>query len=229
MKRCVVVEHIDFEPLAAYRAPIASAGYAIESVAAAQLTGFDWSAPDLLVLMGGPMSVHDAGSCPWMPPEIEGVALRCAADLPTLGVCLGGQVMARAMDAAVTDSPTREIGFAPLTLTSAGCASPLRHFADTPVLHWHGETFAIPPGATHLAATDACTNQAFSRGNLLGLQFHGEIGEPAQVEVWLDRGRDYVAGAGVEPDRVRADTALLGAGAVTAGSAAIEEWLATLG
>ncbi|WP_109806985.1 glutamine amidotransferase-related protein [Sphingosinithalassobacter portus] len=229
MKRCVVVEHIDFEPLAAYRAPIDQAGYAIESVAAAALTGFDWSAPDLLVLMGGPMSVHDGDSCPWMPPEIEGVARRCAADLPTLGICLGGQVMARAMGAEVTASPVREIGFAPLTLTPAGQASALRHFADTSVLHWHGETFAIPPGATHLAASQGCANQAFSRGNLLGLQFHGEIGELAQVEIWLDRGRDYVAGAGVDPDGVRADMARLGAGAVAAGSAAIAEWLTALG
>ena len=119
---------------------------------------------------------------------------RIAAGLPTLGICLGAQLIARALGARVYPSGHTEIGWTPLALTDAGRASPVRHLdgAHTSMLHWHGDTFDLPDNATRLASTPACENQAFAWGNhVLGLQCHPEI-RTDRFEPWLigNAGRD---------------------------------------
>jgi GMP synthase (glutamine-hydrolysing) len=103
-----------------------------------------------------------------------------------MGICLGAQLIARAAGARVYPSGVKEIGFAPITLTEAGCDSCLAAFADDPLtLHWHGDTFDLPEGATLLASTPGCRNQAFSLGpTVIGFQFHPEAGGPG-FERWL--------------------------------------------
>lgn len=107
-------------------------------------------------------------------------------DLPVLGVCLGGQLIAKALGAPVTRSPVQEIGWYNMRLTAAGVRSPF--FKDLPgefpVFHWHSDTFALPSGASHLAATADCANQVFSFGQrVLALQFHLEI-TPEIIKAW---------------------------------------------
>ena len=138
------------------------------------------------------------------------------------------QVIAAAMGAEVRPGPVKEVGFGPVTLRDP-LGSPLRHVAEVPVLHWHGDTFDLPDNVELLASSAAYPNQAFRRGKaLLALQFHAEMGEDERFEAWLENGADYVIEAGTSQDRLRADHDRLGSGAVAAGRAMISEWLAGL-
>lgn len=133
---------------------------------------------DLLVVMGGPMNIYEYHAYPWLAPEKAFIARTARAGRAVLGICLGAQLLADVLGGPVTRAPQREIGWWPVEITSAGRAVPV--FADFPdglsVLHWHGDTFAIPPGAIHVASSQACPHQAFALadGRLVGLQFHLE-------------------------------------------------------
>ena len=117
--------------------------------------------------------------------ELALVKQRLAQRRPTLGVCLGAQVIAQALGADVISLGVKEIGFAPLTTLAAQDDSPLAPLADTPVLHWHGDMFTIPEGARCLAGTAVCPHQAFDyQGFALGLQFHLEA-DHRDIERWL--------------------------------------------
>ena len=227
MKSALIVRHVPYEGVAAYREPIEAAGYAIDRVDVADpaFATIDFTAPDLLVLMGGPMGVYEREAHPWIDREVAGLARRIAAGAPTLGVCLGAQMIAAALGARVHPGPAAEIGFHPLALHPAAAASPLRHLDGVPVLHWHGDTFERPEAVELLASTPAYAHQGFRRGpNLLALQFHAEMGLDPRFEAWLE--------ALACPDRIaalRADLARLGAAAAAAGQAMIAEWLAGLG
>lgn len=231
MKRALVVRHTDYEGIAGFADPVEAAGYAIERIDIA-CPGFataDFLAPDLLILMGGPMGVYERAAHPWIAGELARLGARLAADRPTLGVCLGAQMIAAALGARVYPGPVKEVGFGALALTDAGRAGPLRHLADVPVLHWHGDSFDLPEGTTLLASTPRYANQAFARGaRLLGLQCHPEMGEDLRFERWLGDAA-YVAQGGTTVDQLRADYAAKGPAAVAAGRATIAQWLAGLG
>ncbi|QDZ07783.1 glutamine amidotransferase [Sphingomonas panacisoli] len=230
MKRALVIRHVDHEGIAGYREPIEAAGYDIHRVAAhhAGCAKLDILSPDLVVVMGGPMGVYDIDHYPWLNDEIAVLRRRLAADRPILGVCLGGQLIAAALGAQVRKGPAREIGFAPLALTEAGSASPLRHLAATEMLHWHGDGFDVPDGADLLATTPLYA-QAFARGrNVLALQFHAEMGEDERFEHWLVNDAGDIAEVGETPDALRAAHDAKGPAAVAAGRAMITEWLAGL-
>ena len=230
MKRALVIRHVVHEGLAGYRAPIERAGYEIQRVAACQtdFAALDLVSPDLLVVMGGPMGVYDTDAHPWISDEIAAIAARLAADRPTLGVCLGSQMLAAALGARVYAGPVREVGFAPIALSETALESPLRHVADIDVLHWHGDTFDLPEGTELLASTPAYPNQAFRRGDrLLALQFHAEMGEDPRFHDWM-ADEAYIRGAGVDPAALQDDHDRLGPPAVRAGERMIADWLAAL-
>lgn len=229
MKRALIVRHVPYEGVAGFRAPIEAAGYAIDRVDVDALDAADLMGPDLLVLMGGPMGVYETAAHPWLAGEIARVAERLAAGRPTLGICLGSQLIAAALGARVFAGAVKEVGFAPVAIGAAGLASPLRHLAGVPVLHWHGDTFDLPVGVELLAATPAYPHQAFRRGRtLLALQFHAEMGEDPRLGQWLDGSADDLAAAGTTAAAVRADEARLGPAAVRAGRTMLTEWLAAL-
>ena len=229
MKRALVIRHVDHEGIAGYREPIEAAGYLIERVAAHH-TGcakLDILAPDLVVVMGGPMGVYETDRYPWIHDEIEVLRRRLAADRPTLGVCLGSQLIAAALGAGVRKGPVREIGFAPVALTDTGKAGPLRHLDGTDMLHWHGDTFDVPPGCD-LLATSRHYAQAFARGRMLALQFHAEMGEDARFDQWLVNDAADIAAVGETPEGLRDAHDRLGPSAVRAGQAMIADWLTNL-
>ena len=230
MKRALIVRHTPFEGAAGFRQPIEQAGYDFHriNVSDPEFVSFDWLDPDLLVVMGGPMGVYEREAHPWIDGEITGLALRIAADRPTVGVCLGSQLIAAALGSKVYPGPVKEVGFAPIALTDAGQASPLRHLADVPLLHWHGDTFDLPPGARRLAETGNYANQAFQIGDsLLALQFHPEMGEDPRFDEWLED-EDYIRAAGTDPATLRAHHDEHGPTAVAAGRAMLTEWLSQL-
>jgi GMP synthase (glutamine-hydrolysing) len=230
MKRALVIRHVDHEGIAGYREPIEAAGYEVERVAAHQ-TGcgaLDILAPDLVIVMGGPMGVYDTAQFPWLTGEIAAVRRRIAASRPILGVCLGSQIIAAALGAEVRKGPVREIGFGPVELTVAGQSSPLRHLHGIDMLHWHGDTFEVPDGCT-LLATTAPYAQAFARGaELLALQFHAEMGEDPRFEQWLINDAADIVEVGETPESLRNSHDRLGPSAVRAGQAMIAEWLTGL-
>lgn len=227
-KRALIVRHVPFEGIAGFRAPIEAAGYSLDriDVTDPEFAGADFNAPDLLILMGGPMGVYERAAHPWIDCEIDRLAQRVDRGLPTLGVCLGAQMIAAAMGADVHAGPVKEVGFAPVDLHDAAAETPLRHVADVPVLHWHGDTFPLPAGVELLASTAAYRHQAFRRGpEILALQFHAEMGEDPRFDHWLDGSDDYVGQAGLTIPQLRAQHDRHGRDAVAAGRAMIAEWL----
>ena len=230
MKRALIVRHTPFEGAAGFRLPIEQAGYDFHriNVSDPEFPAFDWLDPDLVVVMGGPMGVYEREAHPWIDGEIIGLALRIAAGRPTLGVCMGSQLIAAALGSRVYPGPVKEVGFAPIALTGAGQKSPLRHLDGVSLLHWHGDTFDLPPGAERLAETADYSNQGFRMGDsLLAIQFHPEMGEDPRFAEWLEDA-DYIRAAGTDAATLRADHDRLGPIAVAAGRAMLAEWLAQL-
>ncbi len=135
---------------------------------------------DLVVILGGPIGVYETDAYPFLEPEIAAVGRRIKAGGPTLGICLGAQIIAAALGARVYPGGAKEIGWAPVELTAAGRRSVLGETEGMPVLHWHGDTFDLPGGAELLASTSLYQNQAFSfphapaTAHVLALQFHLE-------------------------------------------------------
>lgn len=131
---------------------------------------------DLLVIMGGPMSVHDEADYEWLRPEKALVAECLKQKKFVLGVCLGSQLLAEVLGTTVYRNRVKEIGWFPIQLQSgaSGLFSNSGLPATLDVLHWHGETYNLPPGCTHLAKSEGCAVQAFEHPNALGLQFHLE-------------------------------------------------------
>lgn len=130
-----------------------------------------------LVVLGGPMGVGDTEQHPYLADEIDLLAAAAAAGKPILGVCLGAQLLACALGGEVGPSGATEVGLGSVALTAAGeCDGILGPSGRLiPVLHWHADTFTVPPGAELLASSDRCVNQAFRLGRAYGLQFHVEL------------------------------------------------------
>lgn len=150
-----------------------------------------------LVFMGGPMSVND--DLPWIPPVLAFIRNAVVRDIPVLGHCLGGQLMSKALGGAVTRNPVKEIGWGKATVSGNDTAR--TWFGDTPsfdAFHWHGETFSLPQGATHLLSSAYCANQAFALGKHLALQCHVEMtGE--MIKSWCEVGADEITSASGSP------------------------------
>ena len=232
MKVGLIIRHTPYEGIAGFREPVEAAGYVLDRIDVADpaFGAVDFVAPDLLVLMGGPMGVYETDAHPWIIGEIDGLKRRLAAERPTLAVCLGAQMVAAALGSKVYPGPVQEIGFAPVTLDAVAGETSLRHVAGVPVLHWHGDTFDLPPGVERVASTARYRNQGFRRGEwLLALQFHAEMGGDPRFEDWLHGSAADVVSAGLDAAALRADYARLGPAAVAAGHAMIAEWLEELG
>jgi GMP synthase (glutamine-hydrolysing) len=229
VKTALIVRHVPREGAAGFLQPIEAAGYEIVRVDVVDpaFAEADLISPDLLIMMGGPMGVYEQDRHPWIALQLEKLAARLAQDRPTLGVCLGSQMIAAALGAPVYPGETMELGFAPVAIHPAGRASPVRHVEDVPVLHWHSDTFDLPEGVELLASTSAYAHQAFRRGpNLLALQFHAEMGEDPRFEDWLTHFWADLDSCAQCPHALRDDHAEHGPAAVAAGRAMIGEWLA---
>ncbi len=180
-----------------------------EEAAFPSMDGFD-----LLIIMGGPMGVHDEEKYAWLGAEKQFIKEAVQGGKPVVGICLGAQLLAHSLGAAVRKNRFKEIGFFQVALTPIGWNSPI--FKGLPgtfdAFHWHGDTFEIPAEGYHIASSEACPNQAFVYDDrVVGLQFHIESTRQSiealvkncgdelreedhyiqKPEVILDEGRDF--------------------------------------
>ncbi len=194
MPRILVFQHVPFEPLGSLDQTIRSAGIRIRYV------NFDRhpaQQPDPgryhgLVVLGGPMAADQVEQYPHLDYECD--AIRSAIDrgLPVLGICLGAQLIARALGGETHGGAAPEYGWVDIRPTQAGRDDPLiGHFrSPEAIFQWHGDTFTLPTGAVHLAESDTCALQAFRVGErVYGFQFHLEA-DRALIERWLAERRE---------------------------------------
>ena len=151
-----------------------------------------------LVFMGGPMSVND--ELPWIAPALALIRDAAASNVPVLGHCLGGQLMAKALGGTVSRNAVKEIGWGEVTLEAS--AEARRWFGHAGAafqsFHWHGETFTLPPGAQRLLSSAHCANQAFSLGHSLAMQCHIEM-TPEMIASWCASGAREIARSADSP------------------------------
>lgn len=159
--------------------------YRVLRVDRGELAGVDLDRPKAVAIMGGAMSVNDP--LPWLAAEIEAIRHFLQRDIPIIGHCLGGQLLAKALGAEVQAMAFQEVGWQRLQQTSHPADSPwFSHLpAEFELFQWHGDTFDLPPGAQHLLSNSWCQNQAFAWGDkVLALQSHPEMTADL-VDLWL--------------------------------------------
>ncbi len=234
MKKTLAIRHVHFEDCGTLGDVLLERGFEIEYVEAGlnSLSGLDAVTPDLLIGLGGPISVYESDLYPFINDELDLFRRRIAAKKPVIGICLGAQMLAHALGAKVYPGKAKEIGWKPLGLTTEGEKSPVSHLAasNTSMLHWHGDTFDLPEGATLLASTDITKNQIYSYGDfLLAFQCHPEL-KRANIESWLIGHASEIATSKVTTvNTIRNDTARYGNALETSGRKCFEEWLAGAG
>ncbi|MFW7414517.1 glutamine amidotransferase [Demequina sp. SO4-18] len=224
--RCAVIRFVAFEDLGVWEPEIAAHGYAVRYLD----VGVDDLAPaadaDLTVVLGAPIDAGGATRYPVLSEVHDLVVSRLREGRPTVGVCLGAQIMALALGGAV-ERGEREVGFAPVSLAEAAHASPLRHLDGVPTLHWHRDIVTLPEGATSLASTDTTAHQAFSYGKSLAVQFHPEA-DPEAIERWLIGHSGDLESWGIDPRDLRAAALEHGDAAAVAGVLMIREYMRSL-
>jgi GMP synthase (glutamine-hydrolysing) len=222
MRRILVFQHVPHEPLGVLHAMLKRAGFRIRYVnfcrdphACPGLEGYQG-----LIVLGGPMSANDDERFAHLATETEIIREAIARDMPVLGICLGAQLMARALGARIHRNPVKEIGWYTVEPTTAGREDPLLAAFAGPqrIFQWHGDTFDLPTGAVHLARSADCEHQAFRYGHkAYALQFHLEVDEPL-IRRWLTvptHRRELAALKGqICPERIRAETPELIAGSL---------------
>lgn len=189
MKNILAIRHVAFEHLGTLEPFFNRMGFNLHYIEAGitNLATVEVSAPDLLVVLGGPIGAYETDKYPWLQDELHLIERRLKLQRPLLGICLGAQLIAQALGSRVYPNLHKEIGWKPLQLTLEGKESFLAALGECnyQVLHWHGDTFELPTGAKLLASTAITENQAFIYDtNTVGLQFHLEI-KVAEIEQWL--------------------------------------------
>jgi GMP synthase (glutamine-hydrolysing) len=214
MRKLLVFQHVGHEILGTLNPLLKRAGFRIRYVnfgrhpdAQPSLDGYHG-----LVVLGGPMSVYEDHWFPHLTTEMKLIEDAMQRNLPVLGICLGAQLIAKTLGADVYRNKQKEIGWYDLYITPEAHESILISLSPTEkVFQWHGDTFDIPAGAVHLAASPLCVNQAFRYGErVYGLQFHLEVDE-AMILRWLNvpENRHEIAKLhnGKDPDQIHGATA----------------------
>jgi GMP synthase-like glutamine amidotransferase len=213
--RFYCLQHVAFETPGLLTGVVRKKGYSLRTIALFDNEPLPSTADfDGLIIMGGPMSIHDEDIYPWLRAEKTLIAAAIREGKKVLGICLGAQLIAAVLGARVYPNPQKEIGFWPVRWTeAAGKGRPEEIF-----FHWHGETFDLPAGAVLLASTKACTNQAFLLGDrVLGVQFHPEVTPEIIRAMIAHEGHELVDAPYIQPAATMLETGAhsvgMGAGA----------------
>lgn len=188
-KTAIAIRHVMYEDLGSFEKVLNKRGFSIEYYDAGydDLKSIIKNQPDLLIVLGGPIGVYEADDYPFIYDELEILKKRIQDDLPTLGICLGCQLIAGAAGAHVYPGPEKVIGWKPITLTDDGLQSCFLPYENNNIhlLQWQGDTFDLPAAAVRLAGSDIYENQAFKIGNnILAVQFHPEVTKRG-LEKWF--------------------------------------------
>lgn len=190
--KATIFRHAAYSSLGSLSAVLEKAGmeYRYIDLYREESPDFDPYDPDLLIVLGGSMGVYDVDEFLFLKYEIDILEKRLAEDLPTLGICLGAQLIAKALGSDVfLGEQGREQGWHPLRVLEEGQKTAIRHFDSrhTNMLHWHGDTFDLPEGTTLLASSDQYENQIFCYGeNTMAFQCHAE-GTADMLQKWLNK------------------------------------------
>lgn len=209
-KTIYAIQHLAFEDLGSLEDIFYDFGFRVRYFEA----GVDDLTPalnyeGLTIILGGPIGVYETEDYPFLKDELEGLKQRLLENKPTIGICLGAQLIAHALGAKVYAGHQKEIGWSELEIKSLDSDSNvLTSLESIKVLHWHGDTFELPNNATLLASSTIYPNQAFSVGNnILALQFHLEMIEES-FEKWLIGHTCEIRHAGLSIPQLREDNKL---------------------
>jgi GMP synthase-like glutamine amidotransferase len=192
------LQHVPFEGLGSMESALKASGHRLSSTHLYEnqlfpaLEEIDW-----LIIMGGPMGIHDETKHPWLQPEKEFIQQAITAGKTVLGICLGAQLIASALGAHVYKNQHKEIGWFNIHRDPKADTTVLASAIpqQVEVFHWHGDTFDIPAGAAPLAFSSACQNQGFIFANrVVGLQFHLET-TPELVQELINNSGDELDGS----------------------------------
>ena len=226
----VALRHVAYEDLGLLEPWLVWRGWRVRYIDLGldELCGWDALAPDLLVVLGGPLGAEDDDDFPFLAEEVRCIRARLDAQRPTLGICLGAQLMARALGARVRPMGTKELGYFSLELTPAAVGTPIARIGAQPVLQWHGDVFDLPDGVQSLARTPLCPNQAFMvEDHAMAWQFHLEVA-PSRLERWLISNIDEIRACGLRPDELRRQARAQEAGLQQAAAAVMQAWFERL-
>ena len=215
VKRLLVLQHIAHEILGTLNPLLKRAGFRIRYInfsrhpdAQPSLDGYDG-----LVILGGPMSVNDSDRFPHLSMEMHLIEQAMKRNLPVLGICLGAQLIAKALGADVYPNREKEIGWYDVAPTEEAKNDPLLGALgeSEKIFQWHGDTFDIPRTSRHLAFSSLCSNQAFRYGSkVYGFQFHLEV-DDRMIQRWLrvEENQIEIASLGgkIDPERIHGETA----------------------
>jgi len=204
--RAHYLQHVPFEGLGSIEAWLQDVGYQITSTQLYDSEDFPKIEDiNLLVVLGGPMSVNDEHDYPWLVEEKEFIKNTIEAGKPTLGICLGAQLITNSMGGEVFPNSVKEIGWFPIQASKSENRAVFQFPEEIEVFHWHGETFSLPQGAVQIAESKGCKNQAFQLGaNVIGLQFHLETTSDSAQAI-VDNCRNEL----VEGEYVQTETGIL--------------------
>lgn len=225
----IAIRHVAFEDLGLLAPILDDLGWDVAYCDAAtdDLTDRSIEKADLLIALGGPIGVYETDSYPFLTQEIRLIERRLKQNRATLGICLGSQLMARALGARVFPGHVKEIGWGGVQLTNAGRQSCLNPLAEdgAKVLHWHGDTFDLPDRAVLLASNTLYPNQAFSFGShALALQFHAEV-DQRHLEEWFVGHAVELSTTDISAQDLRQSTALAAKGARARAAHIFGDWL----
>ncbi len=232
-RSAVALRHVAFEDLGLLAPIMEREGWNVSFCEAAvdDLLHNSIRNANLLIVLGGPIGAYETDAYPFLKFEIALIEYRLSRDLPTLGICLGSQLMAKALGSRVFAGHIKEIGWGSIELTNEGvssCLNPLQD-ANAAVLHWHGDSFDLPKGAQRLASNAHYENQAFAYGrNALALQFHLEA-DPRQLEEWYVGHAVQLAAVKVAVTELRAATSKFANGLASQADQVFTRWLHEMG
>jgi GMP synthase (glutamine-hydrolysing) len=232
-RSAIALRHVAHEDLGLLAQVLPAAGFAAfyREAAHDDLNDPAIDQADLLIVLGGPFGAYETGTYPFLAREIDILERRLAQGRPTLGICLGAQLVAKALGARVFPGPVKEVGWGDVDLTDEGRASALKPLGDDGalVLHWHGDTFDLPAGATRLAWNANYQNQAFAHGsNALALQFHLEA-DGAGLEKWYTGNAGDLAAVQKSAQALRTETMTLSDSVRKRGTTIFADWLRQIG
>jgi len=229
----LAIRHVPFEDLGSFAPELRQRGFLVgyRDAGLDDLRARDIIDADLVIVLGGPIGAYETRAYPFLPGEIDTIERRLKAGRPVLGICLGSQLMAKALGARVYKGRRKELGWGPLELSKDGRLSPLRELgARTAVLHWHGDTFDLPKGATLLASTKLYANQAFAWGErALALQFHPEATAGGLERWFVGHALEIATTRGVDVASLRRQTRRAAPRLEERGPRVLVAWLDGLG